>query len=140
MRTLGIKVFNGVKILLLYISAQISYPPSIHKFLYKIRQNRATYQTHSPNTYLNAPTASTTTSSSLSVSRVIRAPTTFFPCNNLRVDGSFWIRLDTATQAHLRSAPSALSNYGFTCIQRLEPTKNPSKEVTNLLDNRQDLV
>jgi hypothetical protein len=47
-RTLGIKVFNGVKILLLYISAQISYPPSIHKFLSKTRQNRTTSQKRSP--------------------------------------------------------------------------------------------
>lgn len=27
-------VANGARIFLLYISAQISYPPSIHKFLY----------------------------------------------------------------------------------------------------------
>jgi len=31
--TLGIKVFNGVSIFLLYISAQISYPPSMQRFL-----------------------------------------------------------------------------------------------------------
>jgi len=56
-----------------------------------------------------APAASIHTSSSLSDSRVIKAPTTFLPCSNLRVDGSFCIRLDTATQAHLRSDPSGLS-------------------------------
>ena len=32
--TLGMNVANGARIFLLYISAQISYPPSIHKFLY----------------------------------------------------------------------------------------------------------
>ena len=62
-------------------------------------------------TYLSAPAASTTTSSSLSERRVIRIPTTFFPCNNLRVEGSFWMMLETATQAHLRSAGSVLSIY-----------------------------
>ena len=60
-------------------------------------------------THRRAPAASTTTSSSLSVSRVINAPTTFFPCNNRRVEGSFCIRLETATHAHLRSAGSVLS-------------------------------
>jgi hypothetical protein len=31
--TLGRKVLSGASMFLLYISAQISYPPSIHKFL-----------------------------------------------------------------------------------------------------------
>ena len=56
-----------------------------------------------------APAASIHTSSSLSDRRVIKTPTTFLPCSNLRVDGSFCMRLDTATQAHLRSDPSGLS-------------------------------
>lgn len=61
--------------------------------------------------HLSAPAASIQTSSSLSDRRVISAPTTFFPCNNRRVDGSFCMRLDTATHAHLRSEASGFSNY-----------------------------
>ena len=66
------------------------------------------------NPHLRAPAASTTTSSSLSDKRVIRMPTTFFPCSNRRVEGSFWMMLETATQAHFRSAGSVLSIYRRT--------------------------
>lgn len=66
----------------------------------------------------SAPVASMTTSSSLSDNRVIRAPTIFLPCNSLRVDGSFWIRFETATQAHLRSAESGLSIWSPDCKVR----------------------
>lgn len=61
-------------------------------------------------TYRREPAASITTSSSLSDKRVMSLPTMFFPWSNRLVDGSFWIRLDTATQAHLRSAGSMLSS------------------------------
>lgn len=43
---------------------------------------------------------------------MIKIPTTFFPWSSRRVEGSFWMMLETATQAHLRSAGSVLSIYG----------------------------
>ena len=83
-----------------------SVDAEIPKASYKVNGTHATvaYYTH-----LNEPAASTTTSSSLSESLVMSEPTTFLPCSNLRVDGSFCMRFETATHAHLRSAASALS-------------------------------
>ena len=96
---------------LLYISPQSSCPPSMARFLKSGTGVSGGLHTTKKNSCLSAPAASTTTSSSLSDRRVIRIPTTFFPCNNRRVEGSFWIILETATQAHLRSAGSVLSIY-----------------------------
>lgn len=62
-------------------------------------------------TYRSAPAASTTTSSSVSDSRVINAPTIFLPWSKRRVDGSFCMRFETAAHAHLRSAASGASIY-----------------------------
>jgi hypothetical protein len=47
---------------------------------------------------------------------VINAPTTFLPWSNRLVDGSFWIKFDTATHAHLRSEASAFSIYNKSNI------------------------
>ena len=108
--TLGTKVLRGVRMFLLYISAQMSKPPSIHRFLQDSRQRygKGVMQLND-RTYRKEPAASTTTSSSLSDNRVINAPTIFLPCSKRLVEGSFWMRLDTATHAHLRSAGSTLS-------------------------------
>ena len=57
--------------------------------------------------YRKAPEASTTTSSTLSDNRSIKAPTTFLAWNNRRVAGSFWTKLQMAAHAHVLSAYSA---------------------------------
>lgn len=111
MHTFGTNVLRGANIFLLYISAHISYPPSMHRFLQRYDDIKVKRSLGRKHTHLSAPAASIQTSSSLSDNRVMSAPTTFFPCSNRRVDGSFCMRLDTATHAHLRSAASGLSNY-----------------------------
>ena len=62
-------------------------------------------------THLNAPLASTTTSSTESLNRSINSPTTFLLWNSRRVAGSFWIKLQIAEQAHVRSAYSPDLSY-----------------------------
>ena len=126
--TLGTNVFRGTRIFLLYISAQISYPPSMQRFLE--RRVQYVYWDGRSKSYLSDPIASTTTSSSLSVSREINAPTMFFPCNKRRVEGSFCIRFDTATQAHFRSAASALSIW----------PRGPSASILHEIDSSIDLL
>jgi hypothetical protein len=58
----------------------------------------------------------------------------FLPWSRRRVEGSFWIRFDTAAHAHLRSAPSGASIYP----QRISSYKKQRTRSAYLLYDRQD--
>ena len=78
--TLGINARKGARMFLLYISAHISNPPSIQRFLkYKKRLVHSDKVGPRSEAYRSAPAASTVTSGTLSDRRFIKAPTTFLP-------------------------------------------------------------
>lgn len=83
-------------------------------------------------THRRAPDASTTTSSTSSVNRSINSPTTFLLWNMRLVAGSFWIKLQIAAQAHVRSAYSG----DLSCSLEI---RHVSAHATHLVQHGQHL-
>jgi hypothetical protein len=119
---------------LLNISPHSSWPPSMARFLPCQLQSLDGWC----NTDRKAPEASTTTSSTLSDSRSINSPTTFLLWNSLLVAGSFWIRLHTAAQAHVRSAYSGDLSWTVSPISSERPVAR--SDAAYLVEDGQHLI